>query len=515
MSDIRAWFTGRPRVVERVGLALVTEALAGLLVLGVLAAVMLRRERAGDRLTALHIVLVILVLDTALFPQGGTSTGIFVLPINNHTTGVLFLLVPGLLFLRWLSGTARLRFSFAGAAWLLFFAWYVAEFIAGHERGNDSSAAIQEAKVIILLGGTALLIAGVPVRDLVGRYGIPRVVRWAAPIAAILTATSLAGYHTNSSFGLFRGVGTGTMGADAASVFASLGLLGLAVALSAPDHHRRGMIASGVLLIAPVFTGQRASLLGLITGFLFLALWPVLSKRHRVMHVAAKEKVAILLVLVAAAGLLSLATASGHGFNAKNSQVATSFNSPGKKDSAQSRENQWKISTGLIKEKPILGWGLGERYSHIEKIEDAPEFVVNNDLTHDIFLDILLRAGAVGLFFLLLALVSSGVAGLSAAYRHVSARVAAVGIAGTAILVEMVTRGAVESIFEKERLSVLVGIAVGICVAAGRSTKARPAASSPESDLLVVPADWLPPEETSPTGPRSLVGTGYFPQKNT
>jgi O-antigen ligase len=502
-------------VVERVGLALVTEAAAGLLVLGVLAAVVLRREAVGDRLTALHIVLVILVLDTALFPQGGTSTGIFVLPINNRTTGVLFLLIPGLLFLRWLSGTARLRFTFAGSAWLIFFLWYLAEAVAGHERGNPSSAMVQELKVIILLGGTALLVAGVPARDLVGRFGVPRVVRWAAPIATILTITSVAGYRTNSSFGLFRGVGTGDMGADAASVFASLGLLGLAVALSAPDHHRRGMVASGVLLIAPVFTGQRASLLGLLAGIGVIAVWPVLSKRHRVLRLAPKERVAILLALIAVVGGLALATAAGHGYNAKNSQVATSFNSPGKKDSAQSRENQWKVSSGLIAEKPVLGWGLGKTYSHIEKIEDAPEFVQSNDLTHDIFLDMLLRTGIVGLFFLLVALVSSGVAGLSAASRHVSPRIAALGLAGTAILAEMITRGTVESIFEKERLSVLVGLGVGIACAASRSTRTKPTASSPESDLLVVPADWLSPEETSPTGPRSLVGTGYFPLKNT
>ena len=114
------------------GLALATEAAVGLLVLGMFCSAMLRRERAGDRLTALHIVLVILVIDCALFPSGGTSTGIFVLPINARTTGVLFLLIPMLLTLRWLSGTTRLRFTFAGSAWLVFFAWYVAEFVAGH-----------------------------------------------------------------------------------------------------------------------------------------------------------------------------------------------------------------------------------------------------------------------------------------------------------------------------------------------------------------------------------------------
>src|SRR5947209_5520520 len=147
---------------------------------------MLRQERLGHRLPAIHIVAVILVFDCALFPAGGTSTGIFVLPINDRTTSVLFLLMPLLLTIRWWSGQTRLRFTVAGLAWLSFFLWLLAEFVAGHVHGNTSSAAVQESKVIIMLGGPALLAAGVEARDLVGRRGIPLMVRWAAPIAVAL-----------------------------------------------------------------------------------------------------------------------------------------------------------------------------------------------------------------------------------------------------------------------------------------------------------------------------------------
>ena len=231
------------------------------------------------------------------------------------------------------------------------------------------------------------------------------------------------------------------------------------------------------------------------------------------MRFSAKEKVAILLTLLALAGGLSLASATGHGYNVGSSQVATSFSSAGKADSAQSRKNQWKVSSGLIAQKPVLGWGLGKRYSHIEKIEDAPAVVQNNDLTHDIFLDMLLRTGMVGLFFLLVAITSTAVAGLRAVYRHVSPRIGALGVAGTALVLEMVTRGAVESIFEKERLAILVGVAVGICCASCRSTRTRRAASSPSGEPLVVPVEWLP--ELTSAGTRSFVGTGSVPQKNT
>jgi O-antigen ligase len=499
-------------VVERVGLALLTEAAAGLLLLGVLAAVFLRREAAGRRLTALHLAVLILVLDCALFPAGGTSTGIFVLPINNRTTGVLFLLMPFLLTVRWLSGRSRLRFTVPGLAWVAYFLWLLAEFYAGRQHGNSSSAAIQEAKVIVMLGGAALLAAGVEARDLVGRQGIPRMVRWAAPIATVLTATAVAGVKSNSSFGAFHGVNTGQMGADAASVFASLGMLGLAIALSAPERHRNGLLSSGILLIAPVFTGQRASVLGLIAGLALIGVWPLISKRHRVLRVTPKEKVALGLSVLAIAGALSLAGATGHGYNPAGSSVASSFTSAGKADSAQSRINQWKVARSLIAKEPIFGYGLGKEYLHVEQIEGAPQFYVQNDLTHDIFLDILLRAGVIGLFFMVLAFAATAWVGLRAAYRHASARIGALGLACTAIVAEMVTRGAVESIFEKERLAVLLGLTVGLACSADRSTRAKHPSSLVNAPL-VVPPEWYPEDETS--GSRSLVSSGFVPQKNT
>src|SRR5207237_5969319 len=86
-------------------------------------------------------------------------------------------------------------------------------------------------------------------------------------------------------------------------------------------------------------------------------------------------------------------------------------------------------------------------------------------------------------------------AGLRAAYVHVSRRIGALGLAATAILLEMITRGAVESVFEKERLAVLIGVAVGIACSAGRSTRTAAPAASLETAPLVVPLDWYPQDD--------------------
>jgi hypothetical protein len=78
---------------------------------------------------------------------------------------------------------------------------------------------------------------------------------------------------------------------------------------------------------------------------------------------------------------------------------------------------------------------------------------------------------------------------------------------------ELLTRGAVESIFEKERLAVLLGLTVGLACSADRSTRTKSPTSSLVSAPLVVPPEWYPEDDAS--GSRSLVSSGLVPQKNT
>lgn len=442
-----------------------------------------RREAAGNRLVAAHLVLAILVLDASLFPDGGTSTGIFVLPVNERTTSVLFVIVPGLLLLRWSVRTGHRRFTPPGMAWLAFLAWMSAQAVAGHLSHNSAPALTQQVKGLVVLAAAGFLFAGTPAAELAGPRGIPRVVRWTAPVAVLLTVTSVSGVSLDRNLGLFTAVQTGRLGADAATVFACLGLLGLALALAGEGAARKGMFASGVLITIPLFSGQRAAVLGLAAGCAVFAVWAVMGQGRKLLRVRPTEKAAVALTLMAACAILAVAQASGHGIDPSRSTVATSFTSAGKADSAQSRINQWRVAAELIRERPVVGWGLGKEYNHVEQIEGVAPELVRNDLTHDILLDVLLRAGAIGLVLFILALGETIGAGMPSRHRRVPPLVATLGAAGTAVVVELFVRGLVESIFEKQRLVMLLGIALGIVASAARPSASTVPQREPDRDV--------------------------------
>lgn len=449
------------------------EPLVAILLLALAALWVRRREGTGDRLAAVHLVLVVLVVDASLFPAGGSSTGVFVLPVNDRTTNVLLLLVPLLLVMRWSTGRDSLGVTTLGLAWTAFLSWMLIEGAAGQLADSGTASVLEQVKGLTALAATAWLVAGTPAPDLAGPRGIRRVVWWAAPLAVAVTVTSKAGVSLNGSYGVFTGVDTGQLGADAATIFACLGLLGLAITLGSEIGQRDGLLPSVVLLVVPVFSGQRASVLGLVAGLAALLAWVLIGEGRHVLRLRAPERGAILLTVLAAAALLAGAQAAGHGFDPSKTTVVTSFTSAGKVDSAVSRLDQWRVASDLVRQHPVLGWGLGKQYDYVEQIQGVPPSLVRSDLTHDIFLDVTLRAGAVGLVLLVVALCVAVAVGIRRQRRPRERVVSALGAAGAAVLVELTVRGAVESIFEKQRLVLLLGLTLGLIASTARS-RAKP-----------------------------------------
>jgi O-antigen ligase len=137
----------------------------------------------------------------------------------------------------------------------------------------------------------------------------------------------------------------------------------------------------------------------------------------------------------------------------------------------------------------------------------------HNDLTHDIFLDELLRGGIVGMSLMVVAFVITVLTGLRAAWVRHSPRITAMGLAASAVVVELVTRGAVESVFEKERLAVVIGLAVGIACAAARPVGTQRRRRPRRDEPLTVPDAWLPSDPNIVAGTGRLVAAGPIPRQ--
>jgi O-antigen ligase len=128
--------------------------------------------------------------------------------------------------------------------------------------------------------------------------------------------------------------------------------------------------------------------------------------------------------------------------------------------------NQWTAITPVIEASPWVGNGLSTSYLHYE---EGVRAIVRGDITHDIYIDTTVRGGVIGLGLLIIAVLSS----LGAALRAVWTRagpIRVIALAAGCGLIALLTKGAVESIFEKPRLAVALGAMIGLIMMATRSS---------------------------------------------
>ena len=135
----------------------------------------------------------------------------------------------------------------------------------------------------------------------------------------------------------------------------------------------------------------------------------------------------------------------------------------------ESRYNQWSVVRGEIAQQPVVGHGLGATFTYYE---ESVRKVVWSDLSHSIVLDLLFRMGIVGLVLFLAGIVLTANSGVLVWRMHADDRIAALGLAATAAIVGLLVRGQFESVFEKYRLAVVLGVLIGAVLSA-RTSYAR------------------------------------------
>src|SRR6266540_2782199 len=152
-------------------------------------------------------------------------------------------------------------------------------------------------------------------------------------------------------------------------------------------------------------------------------------------------------------------------------QIRQSFVRPAKQQSWQSRRNQWAVAPTVVAEHPWVGSGLGTRYWHYELAENQ---LIETDVTHNLALDLLLRTGVIGLSLFLLALSLSLRNGLMVVRLSPDDVGAALCVGLVAVVAGLLAKGMVESILEKYRIAVLLGLSLGALRGAAAPLRSRP-----------------------------------------
>lgn len=444
-------------------------AILALLLSGGLLAWFLRLERDGRSVVVVALLLGLVIVESALYEsQNEIPAGIFHPELGALSFRLLDVVIPAAILARLLQGGRTLPFG-AGLPWLALLAWLATAALIGVHEGNPPRIVGFHAKVIIYLGAM-LLAAGVPLEEYLAKGRLERFLGWTAGLALLLVATDIGGISITQDLPLLPLQELGTLGSDLATIFTSLGALALAVALFAPERRAR-LVASAVILLAtPAVADQRAAFIALAVSLATVAAGIALSARRvRVTPTEGTLAIAAVTAIVLVSALPGLAGDQPVKLPLQD-ELTTTFTSYEEVLTTRDRLNQWSAASPLIEERPILGWGLGKQYTYY----DPGNLVFKQiDLTHNIFGDLLLRAGLVGLALFLLALGFSSVGLLRAWWTQGDDRAAAFALGIGAVVAGLIGKGMAESIFEKYRLAVMLGLAIGVMIAAGLPARSR------------------------------------------
>lgn len=455
-------------------------AILALLLTGGLFAWFLRLERDGRPIVVVAFLVGLVIAESALYQsQNEIPAGIVHPEFGSLSFRLLDIVVPAAILARLLQGTRTFPFG-AGLLWLAVLAWLATAGLIGVHDGNPLRIVGFHGKVIIYLGAM-LLAAGVALDDYLARGRIERFLGWTAGLALLLVSTDVAGISITQDLPILPLQELGTLGSDLATIFTSLGAVALALGVYAAERRERLVAAAVVLLATPAVADQRAAFIALALSVVTVAAGIMLSRRRlRVTMTEGALAAAAVTAIVLVSALPGLVGDQPVKLPLQD-ELTTTFTSYEEVLTTRDRLNQWSAAGPLIEERPILGWGLGKQYTYY----DPGNLVFKQiDLTHNIFGDLLLRSGAVGLALFLLALAFTSVGLLRAWWTQGDDRAAAFALGTGAVVAGLIGKGMAESIFEKYRLAVMLGLAIGVMIAAGLPSRSR----APRARVPVAPS---------------------------
>jgi O-antigen ligase len=436
----------------------------------------LRLERRGTSVGVLSILLGLLVVESALYADpNDVPVGLFHPEIGGLSFRIFDALIPIALAARLAVRRPARSLSVALLLWGAFLAWIVSCAVIGLLEQNPPELVTFQAKVVLYIGVMVLAMDVAPAEWFASR-GLRRVVVGSSALAVILIVTDQSGVVVTADLPLVP-LSFGPVGTDVATIFAVLGLVTLVVGACSDGGRVPYLALSGPMLATPLVAGQRAALLGLVVSVLaVLAVAPLAWRHVR----ATGTEVTLAAVAVATVFLLPVVGTAALGGPTGSVPLAATleetFQSRGKQLSGQDRMNQWDQARALVAERPWLGWGLGKQYDYY-----SPGYFqfFRTDLTHNVLGDLMLRTGLVGVALFLAAIWASLADALLAWRRSLDSRVAALGLACFGALTGMVAKGMVESLFEKYRLAIVIGVLVGMAASLAYAWRGAPTEETP------------------------------------
>jgi hypothetical protein len=432
-------------------------------------------ESRDRREVAVVLVVGLTVLDALLFAHQDTvPIGPFRPAIAGQDVRLVDVLVPLALLARLLTRGLPRRVTGEGLLWTLFFGWYAYAGLVGFARAQPVDLLLFQGKLVIETGGALALVAGVPLHRLADAALLRRVAHLLGAVALVLVPMAAAGISVGVP--LVDGARVGEIAPDAATMLFTIGVL-VIVGLASGPLQWTVVVGSAAMLAAPLVADQRAALVGTVLPILVVGaamggrVW-----RRRSPHRVAALLPIVALVLAPIGIVAARAASSGEGVAAAPlvDRLSDPFGSQQKRESAEIRVGLLHEGRRLASDRPVPGQGLGQPAAILQGGGTESTTLIGD--FHNVLVDLGVRTGVPGvLLFVVAAAVSLQAAARAWARLHLDAAACLVLGAGAA-LSGLLTKSMFETIFQKYRLALLLGLLLGI-IAAARAPSSRSSTS--------------------------------------
>jgi O-antigen ligase len=414
-------------------------------------------ERRGDRHTVAVVVLALLALeavaggDVADLPRGLLRFGVFGLDLRPAEVAVLAGVASRLLATRELRSV-----TLPAVVWGAFLLWYATAGVVGVVNGAPTNVVLFQGKLLLDLGGALVVGAGL---DL-GRSG-----RWlrrnARSIAACMAVVFVFAFTRTTvplDLPFQRLPAFGRLGSDVLTLLAGVGAALLALGGVQAGRRLPVGVAAVLLCAAPLAGGQRAAFVSAAAAVLTVAVAMAGDTARRRIRVTPTE-VGVFLVGFLALSFAALSITVSP--TVVSDRVVKTFFEEVEERTAQARVSLYDQATDLIRERPVMGWGLGVQVVVRMEFTGAER----NVSAHNLVLDMWMRTGIAGVLLFGAGVTSAVVAGVRRWRDDPDDIAAAMALGLLATVLAVLAKAMVEPALEKYRLGIVLGLAMGALLA--------------------------------------------------
>ena len=432
-------------------------------VAGLVLFVVLEERRRPD--VALLLAVGVTTIDSILFPQqDGVPIGLFRPAIAGQDVRAVDVIILAALAARLLVRGLPRRWTGEGLLWSCLFVWYAIAGVVGMTRSQPTELILFQEKFVLETGGMAALAAGVPLDLLTRRKVIDRLGLVGGTIATVAMLLAVSGVSVGLP--IAPGAQIGSIKPDAATMLFTLGSFVLVVGACRDRPNRLALLGGAVMVCTPLVADQRAAIAGAmpVVALMALAMNGRTWRRRSPVRIAGLIPLAAV-ILVPMSVLAVNGAGAGEGTEAVPfvSRLGDTFGSEQKLQSADVRVGIYDQGRELFEERPLLGHGLGQPIRILDFGSDL--FIRIGDF-HNVLIDLAVRTGAVGLALYLTATAVTLLAARRRWRSLVHDAYAALVLAAGAALAGLFIKGLFETIFQKFRLAMLLGLLIGIIAAA-------------------------------------------------